>query len=261
MKIDWHGLCRVLGTTRHDLVRIANLAPISYRSWQEPKRGDGHRLIDAPRPLLRELQSKVARYLCTRYSPPDTCHSYIRGKSVRSAMLPHLGLKHHIITDLKGFFPSISNRTVYQVFKQLGFTPDTARTLTQICTFNGSLPQGSPASPVLSNLAARQLDKSLRTFAANHELKLSRYGDDVILSASTNISNLLPAVKNLMKSAGFRFNDRKCHYKIGPFDALGIQVRNNRLTISTEIKKRIRTTDCPTSQRGLLAFKRFVEGT
>ena len=47
-----------------------------------------------------------------------------------------------ITNDLKDFFPSISNRNVYDVFlRRLGCKPDIARYLTKLTTIDGCLPQ------------------------------------------------------------------------------------------------------------------------
>lgn len=46
----------------------------------------------------------------------------------------------------------------------------------------GSLPQGSPTSPLLANLAVRKLDDALQSVATDHDMIYTRYADDIALS-------------------------------------------------------------------------------
>ncbi len=46
----------------------------------------------------------------------------------------------------------------------------------------GSLPQGAPTSPLLANLAVRELDERLTQHALDHDMIYTRYADDIALS-------------------------------------------------------------------------------
>ncbi len=59
--------------------------------------------------------------------------------------------------------------------------------LAQICTFNNSLPQGAPTSPVGSNLLCRKMDQQLSRLARNYMCDYTRYADDITLSTNRDI--------------------------------------------------------------------------
>lgn len=53
----------------------------------------------------------------------------------------------------------------------------------------GSLPQGAPTSPLLANLAVRQLDDAIQSIATEHGLVYTRYADDIALSTDSRDFN------------------------------------------------------------------------
>ena len=72
------------------------------------------------------------------------------------------------------------------------------------------LPQGSPCSPVLTNIVCRQLDNSLEYIAKKHNLKYSRYADDITFSSMHNAYNkdgdFVKELQQLIQSHGFTIN-------------------------------------------------------
>src|SRR5690606_27764009 len=51
------------------------------------------------------------------------------------------------------------------------------------------LPQGSPTSPILTNMLCRKLDRRLTGLAKRYNLTYTRYADDITFSSSHNIYN------------------------------------------------------------------------
>ncbi len=60
--------------------------------------------------------------------------------------------------------------------------PDVATVLSRICCYCGTLPQGAPTSPVVSNMICARLDSELKQLAIAHRCKYSRYADDITFS-------------------------------------------------------------------------------
>jgi len=65
---------------------------------------------------------------------------------------------------------------------RLGYRQDGAEIIKRICCLNGGLAQGSPASPVLSNIVFSDLDHRLEEIAIKHNTRLTRYADDITFS-------------------------------------------------------------------------------
>jgi RNA-directed DNA polymerase len=78
----------------------------------------------------------------------------------------------------------------------------------------GVLPQGSPTSPMLSNLAMFDLDHRLAEIANEEQFTYTRYSDDLIFSTMNNktydqVKNFRHAVTKELLAAGFKYNRQK----------------------------------------------------
>jgi RNA-directed DNA polymerase len=118
------------------------------------------------------------------------------------------------------------------------------------------LPQGSPASPAISNLICRHLDSRLATIAENLGFCYTRYADDLTFSASDDasyrISNLIKNTKLIITSEGFTVNPDKTKIsgKSVQQQVTGIIV-NTQLNISKKTLKAFRATLYQIEQKGL----------
>ena len=65
-------------------------------------------------------------------------------------------------------------------------------TIAQIACHEGALPQGSPCSPILSELVTNILDVRLARLAKKHRVTYSRYADD--LTFSTSLKDFPPEI-------------------------------------------------------------------
>ena len=99
--------------------------------------------------------------------------------------MPHIGKELVINFDLKDFFPSVTYAEILKLFVYMGYRLDVAHLLTKICTNSENvLPQGSPASPSISNLVLLKLDKRLSSLAKTISCSYSRYADDITFSGN-----------------------------------------------------------------------------
>ena len=68
--------------------------------------------------------------------------------------------------------------------KNFFLNENVATTIAQIACHNNSLPQGSPSSPVISNLLAHLLDMRISRIAKKARCSYTRYADDLTFSCS-----------------------------------------------------------------------------
>ena len=89
--------------------------------------------------------------------------------------------------DLADFFPSINFGRIKGFFEKnnhFQLQPPVALAIAQLCCNKGVLPQGSPTSPVISNLIGHILDMRLVKLADKFGCTYTRYADDITFSTN-----------------------------------------------------------------------------
>lgn len=168
-----------------------------YRRSCVKKRAGGERWIEEPRPKLKAAQRRIHTAILQHVPMHPAAHAYQRGLSVKTCAAEHVGKRLVLKLDLVNFFGSITITRVRALFRNLGFTPDIAWKLAQLCTAPAllddltegasllrrtRLPQGAPSSPALANAIAYRLDRRLAGLARAVRAKYTRYADDLIFS-------------------------------------------------------------------------------
>ena len=96
---------------------------------------------------------------------PDYAYGAVKGRDNVSNAKRHQGKKYKFTTDLKDFFPSITNKEVYEMFVGEGFSHEVSSLLTKLTTYKGKIPQGAPTSSTLANLVFRKTGDILSDFS------------------------------------------------------------------------------------------------
>ena len=187
---------QVLGVP-YDSVKAVIYPTQPYRAFAILKRNGSFRTILEPRRRLKQLQMKALEFMKARAAPPKPCvHGFVEDRSIVTNAKRHLETKpYHLLSlDLEDFFPSITFFRVRGVFRKAPFnlSHEVATVLAQLCTFQNTLPQGAPTSPMLSNLVCRSLDRDLMSLARRHRATYTRYADDITFSFSVRDSSRLP---------------------------------------------------------------------
>ena len=86
--------------------------------------------------------------------------------------------------DIENFFPSITNAALEGFFLTAGFGVSASAILSKILTLNGSLPQGAPTSPIISNAFLIEFDEVMQCLCEEKRLVYSRYADDITVSGN-----------------------------------------------------------------------------
>ena len=238
-----------------------------YSAFSIPKKNGGERIINAPTHRLKILQKKVAELLNNCFEDiwrkskhkKSLSHGFRKGHTIITNAKKHTKKRHVFNVDLKDFFPSINFGRVRGFFiKNAHFEldPKVATVLAQISCHNNSLPQGSPCSPIISNLIGHLIDIRMANLAKKFKCTYTRYADD--LTFSTNIKNFPTAIailkdgsnnewipgKQLIKEIikiGFEINLEKVsmQYKTKRQVATGLVV-NNKVNVKKEYYRQAR---------------------
>lgn len=157
-----------------------------------PKGNGKYRVLGIPTVGDRWLQQAVAQVLESKFEPMFKEHSYgfRPGRSAHQALSQslehiHSGYAHIVDIDLKDFFDQVDHcillRLLYRKVKCRTTLQLIRRWLRSPIHRNGQLhkrrrgiPQGSPLSPLLSNIVLHELDKELE--GKGH--RYVRYADD-----------------------------------------------------------------------------------
>ncbi len=184
--------------------------------------------------------------------------SYRQGVNAFDAVEKHLGNKHYLKSDIKSFFPSITENVVRELF--LKHVSDTAiidqdiikylSVLLKYIIFDDQLPVGYATSPQISNALLYEFDCELESYCNEHQVTYSRYSDDVIFSANNIkvLEGIVPKINTLLMKyfhGIFCLNDKKTHLfrAYDRIQILGLIVRPDAaITINKILKAKIETT-------------------
>jgi len=185
-----------------------------YRSFTIPKKSGGLRHIDAPKRTLKLVQWALVPLFSEMFTPSSQVYGFVKGRGIVDNASVHLGQSALLNVDIQGFFPSVSRARIEAILKDgpvLRLSEYMARSIARLCTLHGGLPQGSPASAVLTNLVTVRLDARLAGLAEQFGCRYSRYVDDITLSASSRaaLDRALPKLEMILLSEGFALNTNK----------------------------------------------------
>lgn len=184
-----------LSTHQRDLVReilVDNYLPNAIRGVKIPKSNGKKRLLGIPTVVDRWLQQAVSQQLITRFELEFSEYSYgfRPKKNMQQALTQSLvyinnGYCDIVDIDLSKFFDEVAHYKILQFIYEKVKCETTLRLIRKWLRapilINGKLqkrrkglPQGSPLSPLLSNIMLDQLDKYLESKGC----KFIRYADD-----------------------------------------------------------------------------------
>ena len=191
-----------------------------------------------------------------------TAHGFVRKRSIVTNARKHRNRRWVFNLDLEDFFPSINfGRVRGFLLKNRDFElqQNIATVIAQIACHNNALPQGSPCSPVISNLIANVLDVRMATVASAARCNYSRYADD--LTFSTNKREFpadvavpvgpngpashtwMPskALQKVIERTGFRVNMKKTRvmYRSSRQEVTGLVV-NKKVSVRCEYRHTVR---------------------
>lgn len=229
------GLATILGFAPKGVSYILyKLAPADkYRTFKIPKKNGGKRTIQAPEPRLALMQSRLADHLyeCVgeiQKTNPRYWHAsygFQNKKTIVGNAAAHTRRRYVFNVDVEDFFGNINFGRVRGFFindKSFALEPAVATLIAQIACYENALPQGSPCSPIISNLIGNILDLRLLALARDVRCTYTRYADDLTFSTNLNDFPIEIAVdpgsgrwvegerlRKEIEDAGFKLNPTK----------------------------------------------------
>jgi RNA-directed DNA polymerase len=237
-------LATLFGYSPSFLMSMAKRPNRYYRTFQIPK-GTTTRTIKAPRVALKLMQRWVCDTISESQPVADHVHGFVRGRSTITAAQAHIGAHWALSLDIRDFFGSVSRDAVFATYLRIGLSRAASHILTDLTTLDGCLPQGSPASPVLANLAFSEADLLLEQIAENRKLRLTRYADDITFSGTESDGEhggLEDTVTAALRRVGWTLAQQKTtlHERPGAIRLLGLVVSKRDVRLPKQSRNRLR---------------------
>jgi RNA-directed DNA polymerase len=204
-------------------------------------------------------------------------HGFVRKRSIITNGEAHRKRRYVFNLDLENFFGTINLGRVLGFFikdRQFELPPPVATVLAQIACHNNALPQGSPCSPVVSNLIGHILDIQLVRLAQREGCTYTRYADDLTFSTNkpvfpAHIATPVPGkphfwqpgvrLMNLIANSGFAINPAKTRmqYRDSRQEVTGLVV-NHKINVRREYRHTVRAMVQRLVTTGAFQHTRFV---
>lgn len=245
---------------RHDL----------YYTFHIPKKSGGLRKIDAPEPELKDalcrLKTIFEEDFCALYH--TSAFAYIKKRSVIDCMKKHQQNKSKWFCklDLSNFFGSTTLEFVMNMFSKIFPFSEVVKytigkqaleTALSLAFLDGGLPQGTPISPIITNIMMIPVDfKIANTFRdfkyvnkngeeVSQKFVYTRYADDFQISSKYNFDfhTIEQFIVDTLASfdAPFKLNKSKTRYgsSAGRNWNLGVMLnKDNKITVGYQKKRR-----------------------
>jgi Reverse transcriptase (RNA-dependent DNA polymerase) len=167
------------------------------------------RLIEEPVHQLKQVQRRIKALLC-RIEIPEFLFSPATGRSYIDNAQQHLNSAVVRQLDIKNYFPSTSRNRVSWFFHEcMKCSPDIAWILTNLSTFEGHLPTGSPLSPIMSYYAHFDMWNEIYLITCEGNCILTVYIDDLTISGDNVPGKLIWRIKQQIYKCGLRHNKKK----------------------------------------------------
>lgn len=235
-----------------------------YHTFYIPKRSGGLRKIDQPEPKLMEALTLVKTILeeCCGGLHHTAAYAYVKGRSCVNAVERHQSFdsKWFLKTDFSNFFGNTTKDFVYRMltmcypFCEIVKTDEGRHdfeTMLDLCFLDGGLPQGTPASPVITNLMMVPFDYELSKILSPKAFVYTRYADDILISAKERFPyrDVVATIRSVLRSlsAPFDLKDEKTRFssRNGSNWNLGVMLnKDNEITVGHMKKKYFKAALC-----------------
>lgn len=234
-----------------------------YNTFYIPKHSGGLRRIDAPNPELMEalkcLKEIFEKNMFALYH--TSAFAYVKGRCTVDSVKRHQQneSKWFAKIDFSDFFGSTTLEFVIKMFSMIFPFSEIVKTESgrtnletalSLCFLNGGLPQGTPISPLITNVMMIPVDHKISNGLRKREENnyvYTRYADDILISSRHDFScdDIQEFVLSILAefSAPFSIKKEKTRYgsSSGRNWNLGVMLnKDNQITIGHKKKKQFK---------------------
>jgi RNA-directed DNA polymerase len=211
-----------------------------------PKPDGGKRLIEAPNEALKKVQQKLnfffqAYYHGIRpmavYGGVAAADNDLPVRNILSNARRHLNRQWILNMDLTDFYHQITaDKTIAVLRNVIGMPEKLAEGVTNLCCFKKRLPMGAPTSCIVANIVCLDLDKALQSIADQHNIRYTRFIDDMTFSANQEIAaSVIDKIRQAIEQCGFHMNEHKMwqkHLANNP-EVTGLVLQHGKVDVAT----------------------------
>lgn len=215
-----------------------------YKEFDIPKKNGVRKINYLPRTsVLYNVQKGLARYF-EKQEFPICVKGFKKGENYLSYLEPHVGSKFFLRVDIKDFFPSITVDIIKnELSNHLSFDSENDKIqilelVSNIATLNGSVPQGAPCSPIISNFIMVRTDQRIIKYCQALGIYYTRYADDLLFSSVgfdfKHKKWFLKKIKYILLSKQFKVNYSKIKYGDKEISLNGYVVSSDGIRLSRD---------------------------
>jgi hypothetical protein len=207
-----------LGEDRETLRALAKNWRDEYRPFKQVKApkpfqrdvsSGKDRNIDNPSKELKRVQKKILKRLLLPVKLPYFLFGAVPKRCVNEHAAQHLGRRPVVKMDIKSYYPNVTNRHVYSVWRNiLHYSPAISSLLTQLTTYDWHLPQGAPTSPALANLFLASIYGPILEASSECGIVPTAWVDDLYFSGK-EARSVMELVRKTLASNGFKLSAKK----------------------------------------------------
>lgn len=229
-----------------------------YEVFNIPKKTGGFRTIASPNFETSDNLTKI-KYMLEqdlKLIAHNAAYAYVKGRSTKDALIKHVknNSNYYLKIDLKDFFTSCNKEFIIKQFNELQTinslpqdAQDAMGIILNYCLLNDGLPQGSPVSPLITNLIMIPYDYYITRHCEELGFCYTRYADDILISHNETFkfNDMVKYLRGIFTDAPFTIKNEKTRYgsNKGRNWNLGLMVnKENKITIGYRKKERLRAT-------------------
>src|SRR5688572_10080478 len=141
------------------------------------------RILYPAKGRLKLIQNRIKSNILSKIELPVFVQGGVKKRDNLTNAKFHQGKLYKFATDLRKFYPTITSKKVFEMFRRNNFSPDVSKVLTQLTTYKGMLPQGTHTSTHIANLVFLPADYLIYDFCKQNNITYTRFIDDLTMSS------------------------------------------------------------------------------